>query len=86
MITREMDFVAEREQLEPEAIRREVAAGRMVIPANKVHLAGRLEPMCIGIAATLQGERQHRQLGRHEQTSTASSKSCTRQCTTAPTR
>ena len=44
----------------------EVAAGRMVIPANKVHLAGRLEPMCIGIAATLQGERQHRQLGRHE--------------------
>ena len=51
MTTREMEFVAAREQLEPEAIRREVAAGRMVIPANKVHLAGRLEPMCIGIAA-----------------------------------
>ena len=33
------------------SIRDEVAAGRMVIPANTVHLAGRLEPMCIGIAA-----------------------------------
>jgi phosphomethylpyrimidine synthase len=30
----------------------EVARGRMVIPANHVHLAGRLEPMCIGIAST----------------------------------
>ena len=50
-ITEEMRFVAEREQLSPEKIREEVAAGRMVIPANKVHLAGRLEPMCIGIAA-----------------------------------
>ena len=51
-ITPEMEFVAEREQLEPTLVREEVAAGRMVIPANKVHLAGRLEPMCIGIAAT----------------------------------
>ena len=42
---RRCSYVAEREQLEPELIRREVAAGRMVIPANKVHLAGRLEPM-----------------------------------------
>ena len=50
-ITPEMEYVAKREQLEPELIRDEVAAGRMVIPANKVHLAGRLEPMCIGIAA-----------------------------------
>ena len=49
--TPEMKFVAEREQLEPELVRSEVAAGRMVIPANTVHLAGRLEPMCIGIAA-----------------------------------
>jgi len=52
VITPEMEFVAKREQLEPELIRAEVARGRMVIPANKVHLAGRLEPMCIGIAAT----------------------------------
>ncbi len=51
-ITPEMRFVAERERLSEETIREEVAAGRMVIPANKVHLAGRLEPMCIGIAAT----------------------------------
>ena len=50
-ITPEMRFVAEREQLEPELIRSEVARGRMVIPANKVHLAKRLEPMGIGIAA-----------------------------------
>lgn len=46
-----MQFVAERENLEPELVRSEVAAGRMVIPANTVHLAGRLEPMAIGIAA-----------------------------------
>jgi phosphomethylpyrimidine synthase len=51
-VTLEMEFVAAREKLEPETIRAEVAAGRMVIPANRVHLAGRLEPMCIGIAAT----------------------------------
>ncbi|HEV2970018.1 MAG TPA: phosphomethylpyrimidine synthase ThiC [Pirellulales bacterium] len=37
--------------LEPELIRDEVARGRMVIPANKVHLQKRLEPMGIGIAA-----------------------------------
>jgi phosphomethylpyrimidine synthase len=50
-ITPEMEFVAQREQLAPDLIRDEVAAGRMVIPANKVHLAGRLEPMAIGVAA-----------------------------------
>ena len=50
-ITPEMEFVAKRELLTPELIRDEVAAGRMVIPANKVHLQGRLEPMCIGIAS-----------------------------------
>ncbi len=50
-ITPEMEFVAKRESLAPELIRDEVAAGRMVIPANKVHLAGKLEPMAIGIAA-----------------------------------
>jgi len=49
--TPEMEFVAQREQLSPDVIRDEVAAGRMVIPANTVHLAKQLEPMCIGIAA-----------------------------------
>lgn len=50
-ITPEMKYVAEREQLPVETIRDEVAAGRMVIPANKVHLQGNLQPMAIGIAA-----------------------------------
>lgn len=50
-ITAEMEFVAKREGLTPELIREEVAVGRMVIPANKVHLKKRLEPMCIGIAS-----------------------------------
>jgi phosphomethylpyrimidine synthase len=51
-ITPEMEFVAQRENLEAQLVRDEVARGRMVIPANKVHLAKRLEPMCIGIAST----------------------------------
>ena len=51
-ITPEMEFVARRENLAPGLVREEVATGRMVIPANKVHLGGKLEPMAIGIAAT----------------------------------
>ena len=51
-ITPEMEYVAERESLSPEVIREEVATGRMVIPANRVHLDQQLEPMCIGIAAS----------------------------------
>ncbi len=51
VITPEMEYVAKRESLEPELVRDEVARGRMVIPANKVHLTKRLEPMCIGIAS-----------------------------------
>ncbi len=50
-ITPEMEFVARREQLSAETVRDEVARGRMVIPANRVHLQKRLEPMGIGIAA-----------------------------------
>ncbi len=50
-ITPEMNLVAQSERLAPELVRDEVARGRMVIPANTVHLAGRLEPMAIGIAA-----------------------------------
>lgn len=50
-ISPEMEFVAKRENLTPELIRDEVAAGRMVIPANINHLSKRLEPMCIGIAS-----------------------------------
>src|SRR5258707_13913734 len=51
VVTPEMLFVAQREDLDPELIRNEVARGRMVIPANKVHLAKRLEPMAIGVAS-----------------------------------
>jgi phosphomethylpyrimidine synthase len=51
MITDEVRFVAAREDLDAELMRDEVARGRMVIPANKVHLGKRLEPMGIGIAA-----------------------------------
>jgi phosphomethylpyrimidine synthase len=50
-ITEEMQFVAQREDLAPELIRDEVARGRMVIPANKVHLTKKLESMCIGVAS-----------------------------------
>ncbi len=50
-ITPQMQTVAVREKLDAQLIRDEVAAGRMVIPANKVHLEKQLEPMCIGIAA-----------------------------------
>jgi phosphomethylpyrimidine synthase len=51
VITEEMHFVAAREDLDPELIRDEVGRGRMVIPANTVHLTKKLEPMCIGVAA-----------------------------------
>ena len=50
-VSPEMEYVAKRENLSPELIRDEVAAGRMVIPANINHLAKSLEPMCIGIAS-----------------------------------
>jgi phosphomethylpyrimidine synthase len=51
IVTSEMKHVATREaHLTAEQIRVEVAAGRMIIPANKVHLKYKLEPMCIGRA------------------------------------
>ncbi|MFQ5747359.1 MAG: phosphomethylpyrimidine synthase ThiC [Gemmatimonadota bacterium] len=50
-ITPEMRRVAERESLDPEIVRDEVAAGRLVIPANHAHLRGHLDPMGIGAVA-----------------------------------
>lgn len=51
-ITPEMLRVADREEhLTPEQVRDEVAAGRMVIPANKHHLKYNLDPMAIGRAS-----------------------------------
>jgi phosphomethylpyrimidine synthase len=51
-VTPEMRRVAEREGLEPEFIRREVAEGRAIIPANVHHLKAKLDPMGIGIGLT----------------------------------
>ncbi|RLS46484.1 MAG: thiamine biosynthesis protein ThiC, partial [Planctomycetota bacterium] len=51
IITPQMARVAEREShLTPEQVRDEVAAGRMVIPANTKHLKYQLDPMAIGRA------------------------------------
>ncbi len=49
LITEEMQYVAEREGLEADLIRDEIARGRMIIPANVSHT--NLVPMCIGIAS-----------------------------------
>jgi phosphomethylpyrimidine synthase len=50
-ITDAMRFVAQREEIEPELVRAEVARGRLIIPANVNHLKARLEPMAIGTVA-----------------------------------
>ncbi len=49
IVSPEMARVAEREELPPEAVRQEVARGRMIIPANVHHAA--LDPMAIGLKA-----------------------------------
>ena len=49
LVTEEMRYVAAREKLSPELVREEIAAGRMIIPANINH--PELEPMCIGVAS-----------------------------------
>ncbi len=52
IITAEMRRVAEREpHLTAEQVRDEVAAGRLIIPANKIHLRHKLDPMAIGRAS-----------------------------------
>jgi phosphomethylpyrimidine synthase len=52
IVTPQMRRVAEREgHLTAEQVRDEVAAGRMVIPANRTHLGYRLDPMAIGRAS-----------------------------------
>jgi phosphomethylpyrimidine synthase len=51
VVTKEMRRVAEREpHLTAEDVRVEVAAGRMIIPANLVHLGFDLDPMGVGRA------------------------------------
>ncbi|GMT38721.1 phosphomethylpyrimidine synthase ThiC [Helicobacter bizzozeronii] len=48
MVTEEMEYIANIEELSPELVRSEVARGRLIIPANTQHQ--NLEPMGIGIA------------------------------------
>ena len=49
-ISGEMKFVARTETVDAELVRSEVSAGRLVIPANKLHLASNLKPVGIGRA------------------------------------
>lgn len=52
IITPEVHAVAQIEKhLTAEQIRQEIASGRMILPANKVHLRHRLKPMVIGRAS-----------------------------------
>jgi phosphomethylpyrimidine synthase len=52
IITPEMERVAEREpHLSAMQVRDEIAAGRLIIPANRAHLAKNLDPMAIGRAS-----------------------------------
>jgi phosphomethylpyrimidine synthase len=48
LITNEIKFVAEQEKVESSLLLSEVAAGRVVVPANKLHLKSNLRPMGIG--------------------------------------
>lgn len=48
IITQEMEYVANIEHLNPEVVRKEIAKGRLILPANINHT--NLEPMGIGIA------------------------------------
>src|SRR5271166_1773685 len=47
-ITEEMEYVARRESISADLVRDEIAAGRLIIPANINH--PELEPMGIGVA------------------------------------
>ncbi len=48
VISDEAKFVAQIENVTPESVREELAAGRLVIPANKLHLKTNLKPCGIG--------------------------------------
>ena len=74
IITPEMEYVAIRENMNceqlgietyitPEFVRREIAEGRAVLPANINHPEA--EPMIIGSQLSGQDQHQHRQLGHH---------------------
>src|SRR3989338_10183067 len=48
IITPEMKFVANKENIDPEQLREKIAQGSVIIPANKNHLELGLQPMAIG--------------------------------------
>jgi len=48
IVTEQIRFVAESESLRAELVRDEVAAGRLVIPANNLHIKTNLRPVGIG--------------------------------------
>jgi phosphomethylpyrimidine synthase len=52
-ITDVMNYVAQEEGIEAELVCSEIAAGRLVIPANKMHLAWNLKPRAIGRAVSV---------------------------------
>ena len=51
-VTDEVEFIAEAENVDAELIRDQLAAGRLVIPANKLHLKTNLKPVGIGRVLT----------------------------------
>ena len=52
IISKELKFVAEAENVDPQLICAEIAAGRLVIPANKLHINSNLKPVGIGRVLT----------------------------------
>jgi len=48
ILTEQIRFIAESENIEAELVLAELAAGRLVIPANKLHLKTNLKPVGIG--------------------------------------
>jgi len=47
-ITDQVKFVAEKENIGAESIRENIAAGKLIIPANKLHLKTNLKPVGVG--------------------------------------
>jgi len=53
IITKQMKTVAKNEQISPQIVCKETATGKLVIPANKIHLKKNLKPIGIGRAVTI---------------------------------
>lgn len=53
IITKQMKTVAKNEGISPQTILSQIAAGKLVIPANKIHIRKNLTPIAIGRAVTI---------------------------------